>query len=555
MNIYIEEEGYSLRGKEFPCSVFIKSNWDDFGFKTTHEHVYYFSSRQKYDIGFCQIGYKNMPHGFTFPEKNEFKEEFKEIYFTLGTNPEYYKMLYDVIKQCNKQTKDELLTQDIKNQVSEILVSLNDVAYNNLLLDDIQEQDFFTSSFLRDTSMFVIKGQISRWSKGDFTLLPYSFSYKMYKSSFLQLDNETKKFYRIMDDIDYGYNVDFNIDPNSIIPTNIHALIGSNAVGKTTLIQSMFNCLITKTSDFFEDNEYGEFKFYDKENQTNSEFANVMYVSFSAFDNNLVIDESKNSITAQYIGLNQEISRFVNKKRSIDENTSIAINNSQKDNLIQSEFLISLFLDSFLACRLGRYKLFAKCIELLEIDPIFKDNNICSLADENTSRNVSDVFKRLSSGHKIVLLSITSIIAQIQERSLVLIDEPEVHLHPPLLSAYIRCLSFLLKETNGVAIIATHSPVVLQEIPSSCVLKLRRCGEECKAERLNIETFGENVGRLTREVFGLQMMDTGYVKFIQDLADKYESYNQAIEKINGQLGLEGKAILMSYYNRVENEEN
>lgn len=46
-----------------------------------------------------------------------------------------------------------------------------------------------------------------------------------------------------------------------------------------------------------------------------------------------------------------------------------------------------------------------------------------------------------------------------------LIDEPEGHLHPPLLSAFVRALSELLVNRNGVAIIATHSPVVLQEVP------------------------------------------------------------------------------------------
>jgi predicted ATP-dependent endonuclease of OLD family len=74
-------------------------------------------------------------------------------------------------------------------------------------------------------------------------------------------------------------------------------------------------------------------------------------------------------------------------------------------------------------------------------------------------------FNTLSSGHKIVLLTMTRLVELVEQRTLVLIDEPEAHLHPPLLSSFVRALSALLKRRNAVAIIATHSPVVLQETP------------------------------------------------------------------------------------------
>jgi predicted ATP-dependent endonuclease of OLD family len=77
----------------------------------------------------------------------------------------------------------------------------------------------------------------------------------------------------------------------------------------------------------------------------------------------------------------------------------------------------------------------------------------------------------------------TRLIELVDERTLILLDEPESHLHPPLLSAFIRALSDLLVKRNGVAVIATHSPVVLQEVPKSCAWKLRRSGRVALAER------------------------------------------------------------------------
>jgi hypothetical protein len=63
-------------------------------------------------------------------------------------------------------------------------------------------------------------------------------------------------------------------------------------------------------------------------------------------------------------------------------------------------------------------------------------------------------------------------------------------------------MSRSLSGTTGTTLGSRHSPVVLQEVPSECVWRLRRVGDVVTAERPDIETFGENVGTLTGEVFG-----------------------------------------------------
>lgn len=152
------------------------------------------------------------------------------------------------------------------------------------------------------------------------------------------------------------------------------------------------------------------------------------------------------------------------------------------------------------------------------------------------------LFQSLSSGHKIVLLTMTRLVEVVDEKTLVLMDEPEAHLHPPLLSAFIRALSELLINRNGVAIVATHSPVVAQEVPRSCVWKLRRNGTILAAERPDIETFGENVGALTREAFGLEVTKSGFHKLISDAVSSMDSYDEIVEQFNQRLGGEAKAI-------------
>jgi predicted ATP-dependent endonuclease of OLD family len=135
------------------------------------------------------------------------------------------------------------------------------------------------------------------------------------------------------------------------------------------------------------------------------------------------------------------------------------------------------------------------------------------------------------------------LVETVQERTLVLLDEPEAHLHPPLLSAFVRSLSDLLINRNGVAIIATHSPVVLQEVPKSCAWKIRRNGTKVDAERPEIETFGENVGVLTREVFGLEVTHSGFHKMLSDAVGDDASFADVVDIFDGELGGEAKAII------------
>jgi predicted ATP-dependent endonuclease of OLD family len=169
------------------------------------------------------------------------------------------------------------------------------------------------------------------------------------------------------------------------------------------------------------------------------------------------------------------------------------------------------------------------------------------------TRDVSKIFPLLSSGHKIVLLTLTRLVESVEERTLVLFDEPEAHLHPPLLSAMTRAISELMVQRNGVAIMATHSPVVLQEVPKSCVWILNRIGKVSKAERPTMETFAESVGILSREVFQLELAQSGYHRILDALSEKYSDYDHLISLLDNQLGGEGKAVLRGMFINKEEQ--
>jgi hypothetical protein len=103
----------------------------------------------------------------------------------------------------------------------------------------------------------------------------------------------------------------------------------------------------------------------------------------------------------------------------------------------------------------------------------------------------------------------------------------------------------LLVNRNGLAIIATHSPVVLQEVPKSCVSIIRRTRIISNVDRPENETFAENVGVLTREVFGLEVSKSGFHDLLASSVAEGKSYDEVEQEYQCQLGFEGRTILRS----------
>ena len=396
-----------------------------------------------------------------------------------------------------------------------ILVALNDVALNLNVFARALREDVTTTSLLRSVSESSVRGQFHRLALGGVRLSPYRFSYRAPRQVASKSD---------------PVEIEFAVSPESQPPTNIHVVIGRNGVGKTYLLNLMTRALVEPDSST---KQVGRFKF-DDSIAGPSQFANVVSVTFSAFDPfdplpPQVREEGR--IQYSYIGLK----RF----KSGD-----ALATAPKSH----RMLAKEFVESMRVCSRGaRLSRWHRALESLEADPIFKEAEVAGLARSTSEvdfeKIAASLFSKLSSGHKIVLLTTTKLVETVEERSLVLLDEPEAHLHPPLLAAFIRSLSNLLIDRNGVAIVATHSPVLLQEVPKHCVWKLRRSGREVATERPEIETFGENVGVLTREVFGLEVTHAGFHKLIQETVDSGVSFDEAVELFDGQIGAEGRAIL------------
>jgi len=480
------------------CFYLRQDNWNDFGFKTTF-YLYYYED-ESIEIGTVKIGYYSVEEDTgTTSISSEFQSLSAE-YFSLGQDVDYYKNL-------NK------LGSELRNHV---LTNLNDISFNTSIYNKVINELITQNSLLRGISASSVTGQFRRLTRGGAELTKFNFSFVT--------ENSMK--------------IDFSVLPESTPSSNLHVIIGRNGTGKTFLIHKMIESYLNPqlTRDLF---------IFSSTEDELQQFPNLQIIAFSPFESGYDIlkkIESNKSMRLNYFGL-------INYNPETDK-----LETKNTDSLL-TEFISSLsnIRKKSIEKRWVRY------IKMLDTDPNFKDENLSSLIGnkENSldSEMINFRFSSLSSGHKIVLLSISKLIEKIEEKSLVLMDEPESHLHPPLISSFTRVLSEILIDSNAVGIVATHSPIILQEVPKNCVWKIRRSGDERIAERPRIETFGENVGILIHEIFGLEVTSSGFYHVNNETVNNSDSIDEVFETFKNQLGGEAKAIAFSLFNQKVNEKN
>ena len=486
------------------CILLIHDHWDDWFRYETQCFVYYVANNSEtIYIGEVKIGQENMnetqrtafyPNKFTSLPDN---------CFSLGQSEDYYDKIKSIFND---------------NERIDFYTSMHDIAFDLERFKRIRNLNVTKVSLMRSVSDFMIKQQFHRIAIGNARLTSYDIEYT-YPSKFN----------------DDPSTLSFHVEPDSCPPTNIHVIIGRNNVGKTYLIKHLIAAAYDNASNA---KENGVLKATNVDtgrlvNSRRQAFANILCVSFSPFDDYneiMQLHKSKEkTMPFSFIGLNS------------NEGTQFA----------------ERFVQSLVKCQCSNRKmhLLKNALNILETDPIFAQSKLnemielqCNNEIEKSKSNenqdeVKKIYNRLSSGHQVIMISLIQLVERITERTLVILDEPENHLHPPLLSAFIRALSELLIKQNGVAIISTHSPVILQEVPKSCVWKINRSGYEVSVSRLEIESFGATIGALTHEVFGLEVNNSGFHKMLIDEVKGGSDYNQILHKFGGELGDEAKALL------------
>ena len=349
-------------------------------------------------------------------------------------------------------------------------------------------------------------------------------------------------------------NINFENDEKIL---DVVVLAGVNGTGKTTVLEVIY--------DYFENFQNDKNKINIELDLEEENYINQNNISKETYLNNLIKDSIKKEKTPKVIYVPAEINfqkvkfnllalykkRFLNKINSyiiadIPFYIQMRIINTANK---ESEKKLGNVRDEVIAEINGIFdildmdtRLIGMSTETTEILPIFT----------NLSGDKFDI-NELSSGEKQLFLRTLAIRMLNPENSIILIDEPELSLHPKwqqrIVDVYRK-----IGENNQI-IIATHSPHILGSVRKENIMLLDKDDEGKIVVRTGDElydSYGQPTDRVLKDIMGLETTRNPKVfKLLEEageLVDKneYESeeFKTKYKKLREILGNKDEDLLL-----------
>ena len=466
------------------------NDWDDFRNKTSFNLKYYKYSELKLTYEIINIGAVKIMHNSN-PE-------------TIKIIPSTFQFLSDEFCSLGQDIEYYLKLKEVFGKELEfVLGAINDAAFFDGIKDLFDSSNGFRHSLMRQSS-----AELALYSAKNILLN-------------VPAINEFKFTYSCkLNNAEGEHKMDFNFGDNKNLPNRMIAIIGKNGTGKTQYLANLAMDLSGISRKKLRKNV-----FFPKRPL----FRKVIAISYSIFDK-FSRPKSDRSFSYTYCGLKDSNGRLMsNKKKGLKFSESIE---KIKQKNLESQWLYVASI-------------------ILENGPFKRLTNLFFGADL-TNFNFEDLNDELSSGQSFLIYVFTEVIANIKTNSLILFDEPEMHLHPNATANLIRMFDYLLTTFESYALIATHSPIIIQEIPSRYVRVFNREGNTPLIYNLKLESFGENIEVLTQEVFQTKDVDDNYKKVLNRLSQLFE-YKEIVGFFDNRLGLSAKTYLLSQYDNPESQ--
>ncbi len=475
------------------------SDWNDYGYRTFYEMYYCDEEGTAHDVGGLKIYNKNLDKKNT-ANKSEldissfipYDKPIKELsfdYCSLGQNLDYYYKL----------------KQFFPNEYKSILYRLRDMSINETIKVDFIDYFGVKDSLLRDSGAEKALNEAVEILSGKQLKHDMSFVYR-YNPPFSDLST----------------NIEVNFDDSNLLfPYRITAVVGKNGTGKTNLLNSLARAISGDIAAFKDRRD----AFLGRR----PPFYKVMSISYSAFDG---FSKPKDNKFCNYIycGIQNEMSDSNGKKYCVPM-TKSELKRKCKSTLEEIE-------------KSRRYDSWREII-----NELIGENELDSLESQLGVDDEEEL--TLSSGQNMLIHSITMVIAYIENESILLIDEPEMHLHPNAISSLMRMLNRLLNKYNSYALIATHSPLVLQELPSHNILILDRSLDNVlTTRRPSIECFGAGVSNIIDDIFDVRNNESSFKSILQEAATKM-SEEEILNYFNRDLSMNAMIYLKTLYEGIK----
>lgn len=387
----------------------------------------------------------------------------------------------------------------------------------------VKNDPCFLNGVLRDTTMENFALQ-----KAQSLLLAKECLYNLRKESFKFKLNNADDF--ISFDFTCLNDEDFVPEERKLmVPNGCVVFIGGNGSGKSTAMYKLAKLMYTE----IDKRRKPEYKEYIGELKPNNVGVSKMIViSYSPFDNFMLPawDENPEESAERFIycGIRDYIAErdllLQEQDGKYEQSEEVILADRQNRTQLKSiQELANEFVEQFTKLKQDskRRTIWEEITESAEeLHPeLSKAMGQISFGPDDGTR--IGMFKNLSTGNKYIFHMLATIIGNIEDDSLILFDEPENHIHPPLLSFLLTAIRRVLHNYNSVVFISTHSPVIIQETFANNVYVIKRIGEGVTMTHPNIETYGANIGEITSEVFNLTSDNISYYKLFSYLYGKW----------------------------------
>lgn len=408
-------------------------------------------------------------------------EQLDEDFCCLGQDMEFYERVHGL---------GPALSRDI-------LSGLRDVVLNPSHREPFANELGYTRSLLRSSSaLLALRGARSLFGTPtepqgapsfDEFLLPPNFSYRVHLDGF-----------DLMHELEIGFQV------RDEWLGRVVALVGRNGAGKTALMAKLSHALC----GLMPEDSSGL-------SPTKPPVSQVITISYSPFDT-FIRPRHQLGVSYVYCGLRDPGDK------------------------VDLRWALSTFDEALESIReQGRWEVWSR---LLEVSGILEELPFSTSVAQYPGR-LSAWIQQQSSGHKVVLLILARVFANIQRRSILLFDEPETHLHPHLLSALMRLLHLLLHEYDSYAVVATHSPIVIQELTARDIRIIEREGNTPFVSRYPGESFGENLTEIVNTAFRVDEKSKNYFRILRHLVNERQHRSDVAALFDPRLNLNVRMAL------------
>lgn len=454
-------------------------NWEDNNYYNWYA-LHYFGPSGEW---VCCIGELRIMHkdGQAPDHLPQSFSDLPDEYCSMGNNSAYYTAMHNVLGT-------EL--------AMEVLRILHDCAVNVDIYEQYKNDDQFRGSLWRESFEAERTKRTARYCLNGVDInQAYNFEYIFHP-----------EYNRISET---SWKVEFKTKARSF--ERYVGVIGENGVGKTQMMSSFIRDFQTQphSNNFL----------------VRPIFSEIVAICSTPFDEFMAIDSARFDTPYIKCCLQQD------KVRTIDEICE-CIDAIKRRGEINGSSLMSLYVENL-----------RKLLPTEGIMDVFYHNGekFSQLRVWNYDcEALKYMVNKLSSGQLQLMVLMTHVFRYVQYDSLLVLDEPEVHLHPNGIMNFFSLLDELLQLFQSYAVVLTHSPIVIREMIGRNVYTLRRLPdntpyiEDCSDE----ETLGCDISSLYRHTFNFDELTSCFRKLVSDRIDEGKSFDEIIESF----GLENMSL-------------